>query len=178
MSLTPWKIIESRHPMPKLRVDTCELPNGKPYKAFVLEFDAWANVVAITKKNEVVLVRQYRHGVQEISLELPGGVVDAGEDPLEGAKRELLEETGYGGGSILEVGRIYPNPAIQQNTLYCYLATDVEWVGEQDLDDSEEIEVELVPLDAVIEMVQQGKLLHALNVAVLFKVLLHLKKIV
>lgn len=177
MTLTPWKIIESRHPMPKFRVDTCELPSGKPYKAFVLEFDAWANVLAITKNNEAVLIRQYRHGVQEISLELPGGVVDAGEDPLEGARRELLEETGYGGGKIIEIGRIYPNPAIQQNTLYCYLATDVEWMGEQNLDDSEEIEVELVPLNELIERVQQGKFRHALNVAVLFKALLHLKKI-
>ncbi len=177
MSLTPWKILESRHPFPKFRMDTCELPSGKPYKAFVLEFDAWANVVAITKKNEVVLVRQYRHGVQEISLELPGGVVDAGEDPLEGVRRELLEETGYGGGTIVEVGRIYPNPAIQQNTLYCYLATDVEWVGEQHLDESEEIEVALVPLDEMIEMVQQGRLRHALNVAVLFRALMHLKRI-
>ncbi|MBE7434406.1 MAG: NUDIX hydrolase [Anaerolineales bacterium] len=177
MSLTPWKILESRHPFPKFRMDTCELPSGKPYKAFVLEFDAWANVVAITKKNEVVLVRQYRHGVQEISLELPGGVVDAGEDPLEGVRRELLEETGYGGGTVVEVGRIYPNPAIQQNTLYCYLATDVEWVGEQHLDESEEIEVALVPLDEMIEMVQQGRLRHALNVAVLFRALMHLKRI-
>ncbi|GJQ34301.1 MAG: NUDIX hydrolase [Anaerolineaceae bacterium] len=177
MSLTPWKILESRHPFPKCRMDTCELPSGKPYKAFVLEFDAWANVVAITKKNEVVLVRQYRHGVQEISLELPGGVVDAGEDPLEGVRRELLEETGYGGGTVVEVGRIYPNPAIQQNTLYCYLATDVEWVGEQHLDESEEIEVALVPLDEMIEMVQQGRLRHALNVAVLFRALMHLKRI-
>lgn len=177
MSLTPWKILESRHPFPKFRMDTCELPSGKPYKAFVLEFDAWANVVALTKNNEVVLVRQYRHGVQEISLELPGGVVDAGEDPLEGAKRELLEETGYGGGTIVEVSRVYPNPAIQQNTLYCYLATDVEWVGEQHLDVSEEIEVELLPLDEVIELARQGRFKHALNVAVLFQALAYLKRV-
>lgn len=177
MSLTPWKILESRHPLPKFRVDTCELPSGKPYKAFVLEFDSWANVVALTKNNDVVLIRQYRHGVQEISLELPGGVVDAGEDPLEGAKRELLEETGYGGGTIIEVGRIYPNPAIQHNTLYGYLVTDVEWMGEQDLDDSEEIEVTLVPLNELIEMVKRGEFKHALNVAVLFQALAHLGRI-
>lgn len=177
MSLTPWKIIDSRHPFPKFRMDNCELPSGKPYKAFVLEFDAWANVLAITKNNEVVLIRQYRHGVQDVLFELPGGVVDEGEDPLEGAKRELLEETGYGGGNIVEVGRVYPNPAIQQNTLYCYLATDVEWVGEQDLDESEEIEVVLVPLDELVSMVQQGKLLHALNIAVVFQALIRLGRI-
>jgi 8-oxo-dGTP pyrophosphatase MutT (NUDIX family) len=177
MSLTPWKILESRHPFPKFRMDTCELPSGKNYKAFVLEFDAWANIVALTKNNEVVLVKQYRHGVQEISLELPGGVVNKGEDPLEGARRELMEETGYSAGEIVEVGRLYPNPAIQQNTLYCYLATDVELTGEQHLDEAEEIEVQLVPLDELIEMAGSGKFLHALNVAVLFQALAHLKRI-
>lgn len=177
MALTPWKILGSRHPFPKFRMDSCELPSGKPYKAYVFEFDSWANVVALTKNNEVVLVKQYRHGVQEVLLELPGGVVDDGENPLEGAKRELMEETGYSAGNIIEVGRIFPNPAIQQNTLYCYLATDVELTGEQHLDDAEEIEVHLVPLDELIEMVRQGKFLHALNVAVLFQALAQLKRI-
>ncbi|MBI5823332.1 MAG: NUDIX hydrolase [Chloroflexi bacterium] len=177
MSLKPWKILESRHPYPKFRMDTCELPSGKNYKAFVLEFDAWANVVALTKNNEVVLVKQYRHGVQEMSLELPGGVVDKGENPLEGAKRELMEETGYSAGSIVEVGRLFPNPAIQQNTLYCYLAMDVELAGEQHLDEAEEIEVQLIPLNELIEMAGQGKFLHALNVAVLFQALAYLKRI-
>ena len=177
MALTPWKILESRHPFPKFRMDSCELPSGKPYQAYVFEFDSWANVVAITKNNEVVLVKQYRHGVQEVLLELPGGVVDDGENPLEGAKRELMEETGYAAGNIIEIGRLYPNPAIQQNTLYCYLATDVELTGVQHLDDAEEIEVCLVPLDELVEMARRGKFLHALNVAVLFQALAHLKRI-
>ncbi|MBI3167366.1 MAG: NUDIX hydrolase [Chloroflexi bacterium] len=158
-------------------MDTCELPSGKEYKAFVLEFDAWANVVALTKNNEVVLVKQYRHGVQEALLELPGGVVERGEDPLVGAGRELMEETGYSARKIIEVGRIYPNPAIQHNTLFCYLATDVELTGEQHLDEAEDIEVHLVPLDDLIEMVRQGKFMHALHVAVLFQALAYLKKV-
>jgi 8-oxo-dGTP pyrophosphatase MutT (NUDIX family) len=177
VSITPWKILESHHPFPKFRSDSCELPSGKPYKAYVFEFDSWANVVAITKNNEVVLVKQYRHGVQEVLLELPGGVVDDGENPLEGAKRELMEETGYSAANIIEVGRLYPNPAIQHNTLYCYLATDVELTGEQHLDEAEEIEVQLIPLDELVEMAAQGKFLHALNVAVLFQALAHLKRI-
>ncbi len=177
MSITPWKILKSRYQFPKFRIDSCELPSGKPYKAYVFEFDSWANVVALTKNNEVVLVKQYRHGVQKVLLELPGGVVDNGENPLEGAKRELMEETGYSAGNMIEVGRLYPNPAIQQNTLYCYLATDVELTGVQHLDEAEEIEVHLVPLDELVEMVRQGKFLHALNVAVLFQALAQLKKI-
>lgn len=177
MPLTPWKVLESHYKFPKFRIDTCELPSGKNYKAFVLEFDSWANVVALTKDDQVVLVKQYRHGVQEISLELPGGVVDAGEDPLEGARRELLEETGYSAGNLVEVGRIYPNPAIQTNALYCYLATDVELTGEQHLDEAEEIEVHLMPLDELIETVRQGNFRHALHVAVLFQALVYLNRI-
>ena len=75
------------------------------------------------------------------------------------------------------MGKIYPNPALQQNSLYCYLATDVEKVGEQHLDESEDIEVQLVPLDELIQMAQNGKFLHALHVAVLFQALAHLKRI-
>ena len=175
--ITPWKILSSRYLFPKFRSDKCELPNGKPYKAFVMEFDSWANILPVTKDDQVVLIRQYRHGVQEVLYELPGGVVEEGEDPLEGAKRELMEETGYAAGNLIEVGRIYPNPAIQKNTLYCYLATDVKWVGEQHLDESEEIEVHLVPFDEMVEMAKDGRFVHALNVAVLFRVLAYMGRI-
>jgi len=177
MSLTPWKILSSEYVHPRFRVDTVEIASGKVFRPFVFESRNWANVVALTRDNQAVLVRQYRHGIQEMSLELPGGIIEDGEDPLEGARRELLEETGYAGGTIIEVGRIYPNPAIQDNTLFCYLATDVELSGRQHFDETEEIEVQLVPLDELIEMAQEGRFLHALNVAVLFKALLHLGRV-
>jgi len=155
-------------------VDTVEVANGKTFEPFVFEFRSWANTVAITKNNEVVLVKQYRHGVQKNLLELPGGVVDEGEDPLAGAQRELMEETGYSADNFVEVGRIYPNPAIQENTLFCYLATNVELTGEQHFDETEEIEVHLVKLDELLDMVRNGKFKHALHVAVLFQALAHL----
>lgn len=177
MSPTPWKILGSEYIHPRFRVDTVELANGKTFKPFVFEFRSWANIVALTKDNKVVLVKQYRHGVQESLLELPGGVVEDEENPLAGAARELMEETGYSTGKIVEVGRLYPNPAIQHNTLYCYLATDVELTGEQELDEAEDIEVHLVPLDELIEMTREGRFIHALHVAVLFIALMHLKKI-
>lgn len=177
MPIKPWKILESNYLRPTIRLDTCELPNGKVFEPMVLEFRTWANVLAITKDKQAVLVKQYRHGVQGVLLELPGGVVDDGEDPLDGAKRELMEETGFAAGNMIEVGRIYPNPAIQNNQLFCFLATDVEMTGEQHLDDTEEIEVQLVPLDELIEMAKSGKFLHALHVAVLFQALAHMNRI-
>lgn len=177
MPITPWKILNSRHIHPRFRIDTVELASGRTFEPVVLEFRSWANVLALTKNNEVVLVKQYRHGVQEDLLEFPGGIVDDGESPLEGIRRELMEETGYSAENLVEVGRIYPNPALPHNTLFCYVATDVEKVGEQHFDDTEEIEVQLLPLDELIELAKSGKFLHALHVAVLFQALAFLKRV-
>lgn len=175
MTLKPWKVLGSRYVHPRFRLDTVQLANGKTFEPMVFEFGSWANVLALTSDNEAVLVRQYRHGVRENLLELPGGVVDEGEDPLEGAQRELMEETGFAAAKVIEVGRLYPNPAIQHNTLFCYLALGAERIGGQHLDDSEDIEVELVPLEDLTQMAAQGKFLHALHVAVLFQALEYLK---
>ena len=177
MSITPWKILESKHLHPAFRVDTCELSNGNLLDAYVLEFRPWVNILALTKKEEAVLIKQYRHGVQEILWELPGGVVDDDETPLEGIKRELMEETGYVSSNIVQVGKFYPNPAIQTDTMYCFLATDAEKVSDQYLDDAEDIEVHLVPLDELIEMTQRGEFMHALQVAALFHGLARLGRV-
>ena len=177
MSITPWKILESNYLRPYFRLDRCELPNGKFLEAFILEFRPWANVLALTKNNEAVLIRQYRHGVREVLWELPGGVVDDGENPLDGVKRELLEETGYVSSNIVQVGKIYPNPAIQTEVMYCFLALDAEEMSDQTLDDAEEIEVHLVPLDELIEMTKRGEFPHALQLAALFHVLAYLDRI-
>lgn len=177
MALNPWKILDSHYIHPRFRIDKVELVNGKVFEPVVFEFRNWANVVALTKDNEVVLVRQYRHGVREFSLEFPGGIVDDDENPLEGVRRELMEETGYSVGNIVEVGRIYPNPAIQHNTLFCYFATDAELTGSQHFDETEEIEVHLVKLDELLQMVKRGEFRHALHVAVLFRALAYLGRV-
>src|SRR6185503_21228824 len=104
MSIRPWKVVETSYFRPRFRVDKCELPNGNFLDATILEFNAWANIVALTKDGQVVLVRQYRHGVCDVLLEFPGGVVERGEDPVEGAKRELLEETGYSSSNVIQLG--------------------------------------------------------------------------
>src|SRR5512134_2464274 len=122
MSIKPWKVLESSYFHRPLRIDKCQLSNGHLLDAMILEFRSWANVLALTKNNEAILVKQYRHGVCGVLREFPGGVVEDGESPSEGAKRELLEETGYASSNIIEIGRLYPNPALQTNTLYCFLA--------------------------------------------------------
>ena len=93
MTITPWKILESQYFRPRFRTDKVELPNGRVFEPIVFEFRSWANVLALTKDQQVVLVRQYRHGVQKVLYEFPGGVIEDGEQPVEGVRRELLEET-------------------------------------------------------------------------------------
>ena len=177
MSIKPWRILESKYLHPRFRLDKCELPNGKLLEATIFEFRSWANILAITKNNEAVLIKQYRHGVQDILWEIPGGVVEDGEDPLEGVKRELLEETGYTASEFIQVGKMYPNPALQTNTMYCFLALDAEKVTGQSLDDGEDIEVHLVPLDELIVMTKRGEFPHALQVAALFHSLAYMDRI-
>lgn len=177
MSIKPWKVLETNYFRPRFRIDKCELPNGNFLDATIIEFRPWANVLALTKNNESVMVKQYRHGICDVLLEFPGGVVDEGEDPAEGAKRELLEETGYVASTFIEVGKLYPNPAFQTNTLHCFLALDAEKVSEQNLDAGEDIEVCLVPFDELIEKAKCREFSHALQAAVLFQALIHLKRI-
>ena len=177
MSIKPWKVLESSYFRPRFRLDKIEFPNGKFLDATILEFRSWANILALTKNHEAVLIKQYRHGVQEVLWEIPGGVVEDGEDPLEGVKRELLEETGYTASEFIQVGKLYPNPALQTNSMYCFLALDVEKTGEQNLDDGEDIEVHLVPLDELFAMTKRGEFSHALQVAALFQAFAHMDRI-
>lgn len=177
MPIKPWKVLETSYIHPRFRIDKCELSNGHLLDATILEFRSWAIVVALTKTGEVVLVKQYRHGVADSLMEFPGGVVEDGEDPAEGAKRELLEETGYMVSNMIPLGKLYPNPALQTNTQYCFLALDAEKVSEQNLDGGEDIEVHLMPLDELVQMAKSDQFLHALNVAVLFQALAYMGRI-
>ena len=137
----------------------------------------WVNVIALTKKREIVLVSQYRHGAGRVLLEIPAGVMDPeDESPLQTAKRELLEETGYTGEKFFEVGCSYPNPATHTNMTYSFLALGVEHVGQQHLDETEEIEVSLVPFDEFVVMAKRGELPQALHVSALFYALAYLER--
>lgn len=177
MTITPWKILESNYLRNNIRIDKCETSNGKIIRPLVLEYGTWVTIVALTQGQEVLLIKQYRHGAQKIIWELPGGAVDEGEEPIDAAKRELLEETGYTSDNIIEVGRVSPNPASHTNLMYAYVALDAEKVDNQHLDEIEEIEVYPIPLDEVIRIVKNGELIQSLHVSTLFFALYHLNRI-
>ncbi len=177
MALKPWKVLETKYLLPSIRVDRCELPNGRPLDCHLLEYEDEVMIFAITREQRVVLIRQYRHGAQKAILELPGGSVDAGESPLAAAKRELMEETGYAADRWIELNCGSPNPAIYRNQIYSFLALDAERTGQQSMEDREAAEVLLILLDEVVEKARKGELVHSLNIATLFFVLAHLQRV-
>ena len=154
------------------------MPNGQiiePY--YTLEYPNWANVTAVTPDREIVLVRQYRHSYGEAILELPGGAIDAGETNIEGAKRELLEETGYTGENWEEVASVSPNPANHNNRSFTFLCLNAQKVADQHLDNGEEIDVVVMPLEEVYALLTKNKIVQAMHVTSLFYVFERLKQL-
>ncbi len=141
---------------------------GRPTHPFyVLETGTWINVVPITVEGEVVLVRQYRHGIREVTLEVPGGVVEESEEPSAAAARELLEETGYQGDPPVLIGNVSSNPAILNNRTHSYLVSNLRRVAEPSPDEHEDVEVERVPVGEIPGLIESGKIHHSLSVLAL-----------
>jgi len=139
--------------------------SGEAHDFYVLACADWCNVVPLTADGQVVMVRQHRYGTAEETLELPGGMIDDSDaSPLEAARRELLEETGYQAGALVPIGSIAPNPAMQNNRTWSFLARDVVRVGAPRLDGGEDIEVVTVPWAEIPERVARGEISHALVV--------------
>lgn len=153
-----------------LRADTYRLPDDRVIEpVYVIEYRDWVNVIALTPAQEVVLVRQFRPGLGCTVLEIPGGSTDPGETSmLEAAQRELLEETGYAGDDFVETGAIAPNPATHTNLMHCFLARNVVRVREPRPDDTELLDIVLVPLDEVVAMAKRGEILQALHICAIF----------
>jgi ADP-ribose pyrophosphatase len=148
-----------------VRADSSISPRtGKEHTFYVIESPDWVNILPITADNHVVLIRQYRHGNDEITLEVPGGMVDAGEEPQTAAERELREETGYASDDVIYSGNVAPNPALFNNTCYSFVARNARLVGAQAFDGTEDIAVELVPLADIPALIRNGTIRHALTV--------------
>jgi len=152
-----------------VRADDCVTASGVEVKPFyVLEYPDWVHVVAVDRYDHILLVRQYRHGLGEVSLELPGGMMDRMDvDPVAAGMRELLEETGYGGQEARLVSSLSPNPATHDNRLHLVLATAVDAVQPASPEITENLEIERVPVGATLRLVADGAIINASHVGLL-----------
>jgi 8-oxo-dGTP pyrophosphatase MutT (NUDIX family) len=165
-----WKILSSEYLFNdlwfKVRKDICETQQGKiidPY--YVYEFPEWATAFALTEDNKVIMVRQYRHAVGEVIIELPGGCVDDTDKDFQTAiARELLEETGYTFTSYESLGKISANPSTNTNWMHMFLAKGGRKVSVQKLDHNEEIIIELYSIDELKKMVRENKIIQAMHI--------------
>lgn len=168
--MKPWRRVGSerlqRSPVFDLHRVRFEPPDGsEPRDFWVVEAPEWVNVVPLTDDRRVVLVRQYRYGIEGFTLEIPGGMCDRREPPGEAAVRELREETGYEAREIVPLGWVHPNPAIQTNRCHSFLALGARPAGEPEPDPDESFEVSTVPLAEIPRLVREGAITHSLVIA-------------
>lgn len=146
-----------------IREDRYQLPRIDRIAPFyVLESNDWVNVIPLTDAGEVVLIRQFRFGTEEVTLEIPGGIVESGHTPLEAAQNELLEETGFKSDQWEYLGFVHPNPAFLTNRCHSFLARGVQKIAEIRQEESEEIEVSLVPYKEIKDLIRQQSITHSL----------------
>ncbi len=162
-----WRRVESKEIADcrvfKVREDFCERESdGARSSFFVTENPDWVNVIAFTEKNEIVLIEQFRHGIEEIILEIPGGMVDEDESADAAAKRELLEETGYSSEEFVFLGKSRPNPAISDNWMHHFAAFNCEKNAETHFDEHENVVTKLVAAGSIKELIKSGAITHSL----------------
>lgn len=150
----------------RVRQDHCDRNrSGETSDFFVIESPDWVNVIPLTNDGDVVMIEQFRQGTREVTLELPGGMIDPGETPEAAACRELREETGYSSDDWILIGASRPNPALQSNTMYHFLARNCKRTSETSLDENESILTKTVAEADVRRLIADGVVTHSLVVA-------------
>lgn len=174
-----WKKLDSKYVYNdrwfKARADKCEFPDGRiiePY--YVVELPDWCNTVVVTKEERMILVRQYRYPVNQATLELPGGVIEKGEDPKTAAKREMEEETGHTSDDIEFLMQLAPNPAINDNTAYFFLARNAVPALSKNLDPFEDLDILSFSKEEILQLLKENKMQHGVQVGPLYQALLKL----
>lgn len=171
-----WNLLESeyliRRPWLTARRDRVKLPNGQINDEFyVLEYPDWVNVIAVTEEGEFIMIEQYRHGLGEVQMEICAGVVEKGEHHLDAAKRELMEESGFGGGKWRLLTVLSGNPSTTNNLTYCYVAEGVKKISDQHLDRTEDVAVRILSRNDVENLLRKDVMKQSLMVAPLLRYL-------
>ncbi len=174
-----WKLLSSQYVFKDrwfiARADKCAMPDGKivePY--YVLEFPNWCNIIVVTEDEKIVMVRQYRHAVQQTLIELPGGVIDEGETPEQAAIRETAEETGYVVDAVELLYQAAPNPATNNNMAFFFLARNAKPLAKQKFDAFEDMDVVLYTKAEIKQLLADNKIQHAVQVGALYEAFLKL----
>ena len=164
--MNKWIVLRSQYvtqnpPFNRTRRDRVKLPNGAEFDYDVQEYPDWVNAIVLTPEMKVVLVYQYRHGIGDFSLEIPGGMSEPGEEPIIGIIREVSEETGYQSERPpVFLGEFQPNPATSNNLVRSYLFQNALPIGQQHLDANEDIEIRLMPFDDYEDLIHGGQAPH------------------
>ena len=153
-----------------LRKNNCLSPkDGKEYPFYMLDTLDWVNIIPITKSDEVIMIKQFRHGNEQVTLEIPGGMTDREDySPKDAALRELVEETGYTGDEIIKLGACSPNPAIFNNLLHVYLVKNVVNKYSQNLENTEDIEVIKIHINKIPDLIKSGEINHSLVITAFY----------
>ncbi|HEY0299648.1 MAG TPA: NUDIX hydrolase [Arachidicoccus sp.] len=178
-----WKTLSSEYLFKDTwltaRKDRCERADGKiiePY--YVFEFPEWVTAFAITEDEKVLMVKQYRHALGEVGIELPGGCVDASDNNFEDAvRRELMEETGYAFESVHALGRISANPSTNSNLMHMFVAKGGKKIQEQNLDENEEIDVLELSFEELFQLIDEKRIVQAMHMTTIFYALRYLDRL-